>query len=123
MNPEIISIASITTFIALVVTAVFQYAPKLNVWWGGLAINHKKLGVAALYLVAGAVVAWGGCIVALKEIFPALLCAQPATFIDYAFGVFLAVAMGQGVFGLAPEAKAVTEVKAERDAAILAATK
>jgi hypothetical protein len=67
-----------------------------------------------MYLVVGAVIAWGGCIVALGEVFPQLSCVEPATFIEYAGGVLTAVAFGQGAFELAPTAKAVTAAKAAK---------
>jgi len=122
MSPETISIAMVTTFVALVVTAVFQYAPKVSLWWAALPINVKKLGIAGVYLFTGAVIAWGGCVEGLKAIIPSLMCVEPATFLEFGWGVILAVAGGQGVFGLAPELKSVTAVKAVRDAAVLAAT-
>lgn len=108
---QLISIAAITTFVSLVVTALFQYAPKVSIWWASKPTNTKKLIIAGVYLVSGAVVAWGGCVAILASAFPQLLCVSPATFVDFAFGVFLAVAAGQGVFGLAPETKAVTLAK------------
>jgi hypothetical protein len=109
-----LSIAAITTFISLVVTALFQYAPKLNVWWAARPTEEKKRLILAMYAVAGAAVAWGGCIAPLGKVFPQLGCVEVATFLEYIGGVITAVAFGQGVFGLAPEAKAVTLAKAAR---------
>ena len=66
------------------------------------------LSVLGAYIVIGAVVAFGGCIEALKELIPALLCSDATTFTQYVFAVLLAVGGGQGVFGLLPELKDVT---------------
>lgn len=124
MDPvSILSITAVTAMISVGFTVIVQYFPKVNVAWGGLPKEHKKFIVLAGYLVVGAAVAWGGCIAAVKNLIPQLLCAQPASFAEYALGVFFAVGGGQSVFGLAPEAAAVTEVIAERDAAVLAETK
>ena len=114
MNPSLLSVAGITTVISLVFTVLVQYVPVVNVKWGGLPKETKKFIVLAGYFVFGAAVAWGGCIEAVKNFIPQLLCVEPATFLDYAFGVLIAVGAGQGVFGLAPEVEAVTIAKEER---------
>jgi hypothetical protein len=111
MASELLSVAGITTILVLLITVVFQYFPGLRVFWGGVKSEVKMLSVLALYIVAGAIVAFGGCIPALAGIFPGLICADAPTFLNYVFAVFIAVGSGQGVFSLLPEMRDVTFAK------------
>ena len=113
---EMLSVGGITTVIVLLLTALFQYAPKLRVVWGGVKSEYKMLIVLASYIVVGAIVAFGGCIEALKELIPALACVDVPTFAQYAVAVFFAVGSGQGIFGLMPELKDVTYAREIRPA-------
>ncbi len=113
MSNELFSVAGITTIVVLIFTVVFQYFPGLRLKWAALASEVKKLIVLGLYLVSGAIVAFGGCIVALKAIIPALLCSEVSPFLSFVFGVLIAVGAGQGVFGILPE---LEDVKAAREA-------
>lgn len=114
MSNELLSVAGITTIVALLFTLVFQYAPVLRVKWGGLKTEIKQLVVLGLYIVVGAVVAFGGCVEVIKAIIPGLLCVEPLSFLQYVFAVVIAVGAGQGVFSLLPEKVDVTVAKAER---------
>lgn len=114
MNPSLLSVAGITTVISLIFTVLVQYVPVINVKWGGLPKETKKYAVLAGYVVVGAVVAWGGCLDLLVKFIPQLLCVEPAAFLDYLGGVIIAVGLGQGVFGLAPETQAVKLAKYQR---------
>jgi len=114
MASELLSVAGITTILVLLITVVFQYLPGLRVYWGEVKSEVKMLCVLALYIVAGAFVAFGGCIPALAGIFPGLICADAPTFLNYVFAVFIAVGSGQGVFSLMPEMRDVTEAKSLR---------
>jgi hypothetical protein len=114
MSPELFSVAGITTIVVLIFTVFFQYFPGLRLWWAGLAAEVKKLAVLGLYLASGAVVAFGGCIVGLKAVIPALLCSQASPFLSFVFGVLIAVGAGQGVFGILPELNDVKAVKEMR---------
>jgi hypothetical protein len=104
----ILSVAGVTSILVLIITVLLQYFPKLRTAWGGVKSEVKMLSVLAAYFVIGAVVGFGGCLPQLKELFPALLCADTATFVQYVFAVIFAVGAGQGVFGLLPELKDVT---------------
>jgi len=115
MTSELFSVAGITTVVALLFTLVFQYVPKLRVFWGGVASEAKKAIVLALYVVTGAIVAFAGCIPALKELFPSFMCVETPAFINYFFGVLIAVGAGQGVFGILPELNDVADAKMARD--------
>jgi hypothetical protein len=104
----ILSVAGVTAILVLFATVLLQYFPKLRIAWGGVKSEVKMLSVLAAYFVVGAIVGFGGCLPELKELFPKLICADTASFIEYAFAVLFAVGAGQGVFGLLPELKDVT---------------
>ena len=112
---ELLSVAGITTIIALGLTVLFQYVPVLRTKWASVPGEAKKAIVLGMYIVVGAVVAFGGCIQALGNIVPKLGCVPLPDFLTYAFAVVIAVGAGQGVFGLLPEAADVTVAKAVRD--------
>ncbi|MFA5808733.1 MAG: hypothetical protein WC935_00165 [Thermoleophilia bacterium] len=114
MSVNLLSVAAVTTVISLIFTILVQYFPVINVKWGGLPKETKKYVVLGGYIVVGAVVAWGGCLDLLVKFIPQLLCVEPAAFLDYLGGVVIAVGLGQGVFGLAPEAEAVKFAKSLR---------
>ena len=116
MTSELFSVAGITTIVALLFTLIFQYVPKLRTFWGGVNSEAKKGIVLALYIIAGAIVAFGGCVPAIKGLFSGLNCVAAPAFVNYVFGVLVAVGAGQGVFGILPELNDVAEAKAERDA-------
>jgi len=116
MSSELFSVAGITTIVVLIFTVFFQYFPGLRIKWAQLASEVKKLIVFGIYLASGAIVAFGGCWVALKELIPALLCESPASFLSFVFGVLFAVGAGQGAFGLLPELKDVKAAKEGRPA-------
>ena len=115
MSTELFSVAGVTTVVALIFTLAFQYIPKLRVLWGGLASEAKKAIVLGIYVVTGAVVAFGGCIDAIKGMFPALQCVAAPEFANFFFGVLVAIGAGQGVFGILPELNDVAEAKFDRD--------
>lgn len=119
MPTELLSVAGITTIVALLFTLVFQYAPVLRVKWGGLKKEIKQLVVLGIYIVVGAIVAFGGCVAAIKAVIPALLCVEPLSFLQYVFAVVIAVGAGQGVFSLLPEKADVTDAKEERDSLVV----
>jgi hypothetical protein len=114
MASELLSVAGITTILVLLISVVFQYFPGLRVFWGGVKSEVKMLSVLALYVVAGAIVAFGGCLPALAKVIPQLICADAPTFLNYVFAVFIAVGSGQGVFSLLPEMRDVTYAKEGR---------
>jgi hypothetical protein len=111
---DILSVAGITAVIVSLVTLVFQYFPGLRVKWAGLKSEYKRGIVLGLYVIVGAVAAFGGCVAFLASIFPNLLCSDAITFLQYVVGVLFAVGAGQGVFELLPELKDVAVAKAER---------
>ena len=111
---EILSVAGITSILAVIVTLIFQYAPGLRILWGGLASNLKMLVVLALYVIVGAVVAFGGCVAIFAQFVPSLLCSDGVTFVQFVVAVLIAVGSGQGVFGLLPELNDVSIAKAAR---------
>lgn len=114
MSPELLSVAGITTVVALLFTVVFQYVPGLRTRWGAVGSELKKAIVLGMYVVVGAIVAFAGCVPAIKAFIPAFLCVPVPTFLTYFFGVVIAVGAGQGVFGLLPEVGDVTAAKDAR---------
>lgn len=113
---NILSVAGVTSILVLFITVLLQYFPKLRTAWGGVKSEVKMLSVLGSYIVIGAIVGFGGCLPALKEVIPALQCSDTATFLQYVFAVMLAVGGGQGVFGLLPELKDVTYAREIRPA-------
>ena len=111
---EILSVAGVTSIIAVIVTLIFQYLPGLRVKWAGLETNLKMLVVLGLYIAFGAVVAFGGCVAFFAQFVPSLLCSDGVSFVQYVVAVMIAVGAGQGVFGLLPELQDVTITKAAR---------
>jgi hypothetical protein len=114
MATELLSVAGITTILVLLITVLFQYFPGLRIWWAGVKSEVKMLSVLALYMVAGALVAFGGCLPELAKVIPQLVCADATTFLNYVFAVFIAVGSGQGIFALLPEMRDVSAAKAAR---------
>jgi hypothetical protein len=114
MATELLSVAGITTILVLLISVVFQYFPGLRIWWGGIKSEVKMLSILVLYMAAGAIVAFGGCLPELAKVVPQLVCADATTFLNYVFAVFIAVGSGQGVFSLMPEMKDVTRAKEGR---------
>lgn len=111
---ELLSVAGVTTVIMFLLTLLFQYLPGLRVKWAGVKSEYKMLSVLGAYVVIGAVIAFGGCLAFLANLFPALLCSSAASFLEYIFAVMVAVGAGQGVFSLMPELKDVTAARIER---------
>ncbi len=117
MSEGLFSVAGITTIVVLFFTLLFQYVPGLRVKWGALATETKKYIILGIYLVAGAIVAFGGCFPAFANALGLpLLCVTSSAFVNFAFGVLVAIGAGQGAFGLLPEAKDVTVAKDARPA-------
>src|SRR4030067_298258 len=102
MSSGLLSVAGITSVISVILTLLFQYFPGLRVVWGGVESNVKKLIVLGAYVVVGAVVAFGGCAAGLVNLFPELGCVGARTFVDFLFGVLVALGAGQGGFGILP---------------------
>jgi len=111
MSTELLSVAGITSIVAIFFTLLFQYFPGLRVAWGGLASNAKKMIVLGIYVVVGAVAAFGGCVPAIANVVPALGCVGARAFLDFFVGVLIAIGAGQGVFAILPELGDVTEAK------------
>ena len=116
MTSELLTVAGITTLVVLIFTLLFQYIPGLRLWWAALKTEAKKGIVLVLYLITGAVVAFGGCFPAFASVFPQVICAPLATFVDFAFGTLIAIGAGQGAFSLMPELGDVEARKALRPA-------
>jgi hypothetical protein len=114
MGEGLLTVAGITTIVVIIFTLLFQYFPGLRVWWGGQKTEVKKLIILALYIVVGAIVAFGGCLQSLRELLAALSCYSPAQFLEYVIGTLIAVGAGQGVFALMPELNDVREARAMR---------
>jgi hypothetical protein len=111
---SILSVAGVTTIIVFILTLLFQYLPGLRQAWAGVKSEFKMLSVLGMYLVFGAIVAFGGCLDFLAQLIPTLLCSDAPTFLQYLFAVAVAVGAGQGVFSLMPELKEVQAIKSER---------
>lgn len=117
---ELLTVTGVTTLLVTIFTLLFQYFPGLRVAWAGLKSEWKRLIMLGIYLVVGAIVAWGGCLPAIKSAFPALLClAEPAPIMTYVLGVLVAIGAGQGIFTALPELRDVAEAKALRDGTVL----
>ena len=111
---NILSIGGVTALLVIAVTLILQFAPGIRVKWGGLPSNAKKGIIVLLYVLGGAVVAFGGCVAFIASIFPQLLCVDAPTFVGYLASLLVAVAGGQGFFNLLPELDDVEEAKALR---------
>ncbi len=112
---EILSIGGITAIISVLVTLVLQFVPGLRVKWAGLSSAFKGLAILGMYVIVGAVVAFGGCVEFLKAIFSTLLCSDAPTFVNYVIAVLMAIAGGQGLFNLLPELADVSAAKEARE--------
>ena len=115
---ELLSVGGITTALVLLFTLVSQYVPGLRVKWAGVKSEVKKAIVLGLYILFGAVFAFGGCLPFLAKLIPQLLCVEPVGFVQYLFAVAVAVGAGQGVFSLLPELGDVQETKLMREITI-----
>ena len=114
---EFLTVAKVTGFVVVAFTLFFQLVPGLRVKWATLSSDIKRRIVIGLYLVTGTVVGFGGCFPAFAEALGLpLLCVSSAVFVDFVFGMLLAVGAGQGAYELLPELKDVTAAKAVRDA-------
>lgn len=111
---EILTVAGVTAILVTIMTLIFQYFPGLRVKWAGVASEWKRLIVLGLYFVFGAIVAFGGCLPAVAQFLPQLLCVDSATFLQYVIAMVIAVGSGQGIFELLPETQDVTAAKYER---------
>lgn len=111
---SILTVAGITAILVTLFTVVFQYVPGLRTRWGGLATDVKRFIVLGLYLAAGGAVAFGGCVDALIELIPQLMCSTAIGFSEYAIATLIAVGAGQGIFDLLPEISDVIAAKAAR---------
>lgn len=98
---EILTVAGITAIISAVFTLVFQYFPGLKAKWAELNDQLKRLIVLGIYVLVGAVVAFGGCFDVVANLIPQLLCVEPLTFGQYVIAVLFAIGAGQGFFNLA----------------------
>ncbi len=114
MTPELLSVGGVTTLLVLILTVIFQYVPVLRVQWAAVRSEAKMLIVLAVYVVVGAIIAFGGCIAFIAALIPLLLCSTAPTFLNYVFAVAVAIGAGQGIFSLMPELKDVTAAKATR---------
>lgn len=99
---EILTVASVTAIVSVLFTLAFQYFPKLKDVWASVGSEAKRIIVLALYLVVGALIAFGGCLDILAQLIPQLLCTDAMTFGQYAIAVVFAIGAGQGVFQLLP---------------------
>lgn len=116
---ELLDIAKITTVLMVVFTLIFQYIPGLRVKWASVKSEYKKAIVLGLYLMFGAAVAFGGCLPEVLKVFPQLLCVDAPIFLNFVFGVLVAIGAGQGIFSLMPELNDVKEVKAMREESLV----
>jgi hypothetical protein len=111
---SILTVAGITTLLVTIFTLIFQYFPGLRVKWAGLSGNIKRFVVLALYLGVGAFIGFGGCVEALLDLIPSLLCSTTAGFGEYVIAVLLAIGAGQGIFEFLPELSDVALARANR---------
>jgi len=114
MSEGVLSVAAITTLVALIFTLFFQYFPGLRLKWAALAGEAKKGIVLGIYLVVGAIVGFGGCFAPLNEVIKGLACVSPALFLEFVLGVLIAIGAGQGLFSILPELADVAAVKDAR---------
>ena len=115
MTEGLLSVAGITTIVALLFTLLFQYVPGLRVKWAAQSSDTKRVIVLGVYLITGAIVAFGGCFPAFANALGLpLMCVALSSFVSFAFGVLVAIGAGQGVFSLLPELADVAAVKDAR---------
>jgi len=114
MDEGLLSVSKITLVVVAIFTLFFQFFPVARVRWAALPGEVKKRILVGVYILPGAVVAFGGCFPAFAEaVGLPLLCVGTSAFGNFIFGVLLAVGAGQGAFGLIPE---LEDVRLAKDA-------
>jgi hypothetical protein len=102
-TPELVSM-----IIGFILSTLFAYIPKLNVWFAGLVSKTKSLIMLLLLVLVSTVIY-------LLAYYGVIVTVQPVNIFTLLQVIFLTIMANQGTYLILPESAAVVQARLSRD--------